>query len=87
MTVNRKQHRTHYNEIIAWHYVPEWGNRLNLGLNAAKKILIISKNTSNKNCSELNFLQKSQWTHNTISLSSVAEGLQKLPFLKYYNIL
>ncbi len=48
---------------------------------------IISKNVSNKSCSELNFLRKSQQVHTSISPRSVARGLQRLPFLRYYNVL
>ncbi len=48
-----------------------------------KKIPIISKNASNKNCSELNFLQKTQWKHISIFLGIGPRGLQRLPFLKY----
>ncbi len=31
------------------------------------KIILITKNTLNKSCSELNFLQKSWWAHMSIS--------------------
>ncbi len=48
---------------------------------------IIFKKTSNKNCLELNFLQKTQWVHMSISSSSGARGLERLPFFKYYNVL
>ncbi len=47
----------------------------------------MSKNTSNKSCSELNFLQKTQETHMSIVLESRARGLQRLLFLKYYDVL
>ncbi len=52
-----------------------------------QKVQIILKNTSNKDCSELNFLRKTQWIHISIFPRSWAEGLQWLPFLKYYNVL
>ncbi len=52
-----------------------------------QKIPIISKNSSNKNCSELNFLQKTQWTHVSISSRNEATGFQRLPLLKYYHVL
>ncbi len=41
----------------------------------------------NKSCSELNFLPKTPWTHISVSLRSGAKGIQRLPFLKYYNVL
>ncbi len=41
---------------------------------------IISKSTSNKKCSKLNFLQKTHWTH-------FSWELQRLPLLKYYDVL
>ncbi len=40
-----------------------------------------------KSCSELNFLQKTRWTHCPISLHSQAGDIQRLPFLKYFNTL
>ncbi len=42
------------------------GSRFVLLLNAAKNTDNI-KNASNKNCSEFDFLQKSQWAHMSIS--------------------
>ncbi len=48
------------------------------------KISIISKTTSNKSCSELNFLQK---THGRICISPSGKGLQRLICLKYYDVL
>ncbi len=36
------------------------------------------KHRTNKSCWELNFIQKSQWAHISISLMSGARGLQKL---------
>ncbi len=44
----------------------EWESRFILGLNAAKNADYM-KNGSNKNCSELISLQKSNWTHISIS--------------------
>ncbi len=51
------------------------------------KISLISKNTSNKSSSELNFLQKTQWKRMCISPRSGVRALQRLICLKYYNIL
>ncbi len=42
---------------LKYYYVLKWESRSTLGLNAAK-IIDYKKNVSNKNCSELNFLQK-----------------------------
>ncbi len=56
------------------------------GQNIAKK-RIISKNASHKSCSELNFLQKTQWTHISIFPRSGARGAKHLPFLKYIDVL
>ncbi len=50
-------------------------------------IWIISKKGSNKSCSELNFLQKTLWTHISVSPRSGAKGLQRFPFLISYNVL
>ncbi len=38
-----------------------------------------------KSCSELNFLQKTQWAYMSIPRTGARE-LQKLPFLKYCNV-
>ncbi len=46
-----------------------------------QKISVITKNLSNKNCSELNFLQKTHWTHISISPRSGARRLQNFHFL------
>ncbi len=45
------------------------------------------KNGSNKNCLELNFLQKTQYAHMSISPRRGDKGLQKLICLKYFNVL
>ncbi len=62
--------------------VLEWERRFPLGPNAAK-------NASNKNYSELNFIQKTQWTHISISTRSGPTDAKHLPFLKqiamYWN--
>ncbi len=50
----------------------KWESRFTLGLNAAK-ITNYKKNCLNKSCWELNFVQKSQWTHFSISPRSGAE--------------
>ncbi len=43
----------------------------------AAKILIISKNGLNESCAKLNFLQKTQWKHNSIYSWNGTRGLQK----------
>ncbi len=48
---------------------------------------IISKKDSNKSCSELNFQTKTYRTYMSISLRSGSTGLQRLSFLKFYNVL
>ncbi len=60
----------------------EWERTFTFGVNAAK-IRIILKNAPHKSCSELNFLQNTQWTHVCISPSSGVRRLQRLP----YNVL
>ncbi len=50
-------------------------------------IRIISKNTLNKSCSKLNFPQRTQRTHISISFRSGPGGLQRFPFLISYNVL
>ncbi len=49
-----------------------WGSML------PKKIRIW-ENSSNKSCSALNSLKKSQWVHMSISFRNGATGLQRLP--------
>ncbi len=49
------------------------------------KIRIASKKVSNKNCSELNFTQRSLLAHKSISLRSGARGLERLASWKYYS--
>ncbi len=56
-------------------YAPEWKSRFTFGLNAAK-IPIILKTTPNKGCLKLNFLQKTQKRHISISLGSGAKERQ-----------
>ncbi len=55
--------------------VLEWGK--------LPKSTIPSKNASIKSCLQLNFIQKSQWAHMSISLRSRATGFQRLSFSKY----
>ncbi len=57
-----------------------------LGLNAGKNMDYMKKNTSNKSCSELIFPQKTQQTHISICPRKGTIGLQKLSFLKHYNV-
>ncbi len=45
----------------------------------------IKKKDTNKNCLEFHFLQKSQWAHISIPPQSGGRGLQRLPYLKYWN--
>ncbi len=49
----------------------EWESRFTLRLNTTKNVDYIKKYASNKNCSELNFLQKTQWVHMSISSGSI----------------
>ncbi len=48
--------------------------KFTLGLNAAK--IIDFNNVSNKTCSELNFLQKSQWAHMSTPRVELGSSLQ-----------
>ncbi len=48
------------------------------------KIHIITKSCSNNSCSGLNFVQKSQWMHMSISPRSGARGPERLICYKYY---
>ncbi len=50
------------------------------------KILFILKNALNKSCWELNFLEKIQRAHASISPRSGSGGLQRWKCLKYYNV-
>ncbi len=64
----------------------KWASRFTLGLNAAAKNTVLSKkkkkNASNKSCLELNFLQKTQWTHVSISPCKWSLGLPKIVILE-----
>ncbi len=63
--------------------------RLSLWGRMLRKIPVISKNASNKNYSELNFIQKTQWTHISFGPRSGSTDTKHLPFLKqitmYWN--
>ncbi len=52
-----------------------------------QKIPKISKNASNGNCAELNFLQKTQWTHISISPRTGARASKDCHFLNIINVL
>ncbi len=45
---------------LKYYFVLKWQNIFNLELNTAKSMHHIKKKGSNKSCSELNFVQKSQ---------------------------
>ncbi len=49
-------------------------------------IPIIQRNASNKNCPELNFLQKNSLGAYVCLLRSEAKGLPRLPSSKYFNV-
>ncbi len=66
-TVYHKIDRGEYSHTL------KWGSRFALGLNAAK-ISVISKNCSNKSCWEVNFVQKGQFRHISISPRSLVRG-------------
>ncbi len=57
-------------------------SRFTLGQTTAENTHFMKK-ASNKNCSEFNFLQKTQWAHMSIYLGSGDKGLQRLPCFKY----
>ncbi len=63
--------------------VLKWQSRFTLGLNAAKNVHYI-KNASNKICSKLNFVQKSQSAHMSISPRN-GPGPQRSPFSEYFD--
>ncbi len=50
-----------------------------------QKIQLILKKGSNKNYSELNFLQKTLWVHTSIPSRSGCMVLQRLLCVKYWN--
>ncbi len=54
---------------------------------ALLKLPIVSKNCSNKSCSEFNFVQESHWAYMSISPRSGTRGLKRLPSLKHNNAL
>ncbi len=55
--------------------------RFTLKLNTAKNMHYV-KSFLNKSCSELNFVQKSQWAHMSVFLSSGARELPKIAVFK-----
>ncbi len=58
---------------IKYYDVLKWENRFTLGFNTAKNTGYMKK-ASNKSCCELNFVQKTQWAHMSISHKSGARG-------------
>ncbi len=50
------------------------------------KLPILWKNTSNKSCSQLNFLHISQWVQMSIFLKSGTRGFQRLPSLNRFTL-
>ncbi len=69
-----------YDNMVFWYELWFLGSTL-------PKLPTISKNASNKNCWELNFLQKTQQVHMSIFPRSRARGVGRLPYFKYYNVL
>ncbi len=65
-------------------YYVKWKNLLHS--QTLQKLPSISKNASNKSCWALNFIQKNQWTHMSISLWSGDRELQRQSCLTYYNV-
>ncbi len=61
-------------------------SRFTVGL-TPPKLPIISKNVSNRSCRKLNFVQKTQCTHMSISPGSGAREHQRWPYFKYYSVL
>ncbi len=81
------------NEVLQWTSSFRWTRTNEFNSHNWTPSTIITRNTNyikkalNKNCSELNFPQKTKWTHVPILLMSGANGLQRLPCLKHYNVL
>ncbi len=63
-----------------YYIVQKWESRFTFGQNA-------TKNTSNKSCRALNFVQKIQWVHVSIFPRSGAMEHERLIRFKYYIIL
>ncbi len=59
-----------------WNIIMYWNGKEDSlkGWMLMQKIPMISKHALNKNCSELNFVQKTQWTHISIFPRSGARG-------------
>ncbi len=70
-------------------YVLHWNGKVDSFLGWRQpKLPIISNNWSNKCCWELNFVQKSQWTHLSISARGGARSLERsicFKCLLYWN--
>ncbi len=89
--------KTHWTRVFISHHS---GGRASESCNFWNVLMCLNKNVdslyggalqkisiSDKNYSELNFLQNIYRTYIFISPRSGARGLQRLPFLKYNNIL
>ncbi len=75
-------------DCYLWNIIMLWNGKVDSleGL-TLPKLTIISKNCSNKSCSELNFVQKCHWTRMSITPRSGATRLERLICFKYYIIL
>ncbi len=70
---------------LEYYNVEKRKSRFTLGLDAEKNTHRIKKG-SYKYCSELNFVQKSPRSHLSICPWSGAIGLERLTWLKYYDL-
>ncbi len=66
---------------LKYYNVLKWENRFTLGLNTTKNTDYI-KNPSNKSCLELNFPEKTQWMHMSVSAQELSEGAPKIVMYK-----
>ncbi len=64
----------------------KWESRFIFWLNAAE-ITDYIKKLFKQSCRELNFIQKSQWAHMSISPKCGARELERLICIKYYIVL
>ncbi len=77
-----------FKECRYWNIMMYWNTKVgSLWGWTLQKILIISKNASNKSHPELNILHKTLWTQMSIYPGNGTRRLKRLPFLKYYNVL
>ncbi len=88
MSISPKSGARGSKDCHVWNIIMYWNGKVDsLYGSILSKIRITSKNASNKSCSESNFVWRIQRAHMSMSHRSGARELQRLPCLKYFNVL